>query len=166
MFSTQVNTMQERAAFIALLARRYGDVAGDRGTQPSVAGQYVSQTIMRVRGCLVVSQRAMSAVPDAPKAQTIGLDVAALAGAFAERLRDADGVAFTHTQSKTYADALQQHMPRSRRSLYYMTREIFVTGDEHAATFNRVFSEVFGLPVGADRHRERERAPALTAVGA
>jgi uncharacterized protein with von Willebrand factor type A (vWA) domain len=73
-------------------------------------------------------------------------------------------VACTHAQSETYADALQQHTPRSRRSLYYLTQEIFVTGEEHAATFNRVFSEVFGMPVRTDRHRERE--PVLTVVSA
>jgi hypothetical protein len=159
MFTAQINTLQERAAFIALLARRYGDVSGDLTAEPSVAGRH---TIVRVRAGEVISHRAMSAVPAARNAETVGLDIAALAVAFAERLHDVDGVAFTHAQSEEYAGALQQHKPRSRRSLYYMTRAIFVTNEEQAATFNSVFSEVFGLPVGSDRHRERE----LTLTGA
>jgi len=71
-------------------------------------------------------------------------------------------VAFTHARSETYADALQQHTPCSRRSLHYRTREIFVTDEQHAATFNRVFLRTSACPSAPDRHRERERAPALT----
>jgi len=159
MFSTQINTLQERAAFIALLAGRYGNVSGELAAETSGAGRH---SIVRVRAGQVISHRAMSAVPAARKAGTVGLDLAALAVAFAERLHDVDGVAFTHAQSAEYASAMQQHKPGSRRSLYYMTRAIFVTSEEQAATFNRVFSEVFGLPVGSDRHRERE----LTLTGA
>lgn len=164
MFSTQINTLQERAAFIALLARRCDEVSSQLVAAPSLAARHAQYTIMRVRAGQVISQRVMSSAPAARNAKPA--DIAALAVSFAGRLHDADGLAFTHAQSETYAVALQQNPPRSRRSLYYMTRAIFVTGDEHAATFNRVFSEVFGLPVGADRHRERDSQPALAGVPA
>lgn len=160
MFSTQINTLQDRATFIALLARRCDEVASQLVTAPSLAGRHAQHMIMRVRAGQVISQRTMNAAPAARNTKTA--DVAALAVA----LHHADGMAFTHAQAEAYAVALQQHPPGSRRSLYYMTRTIFVTDEEHAVTFNRVFSEVFGLPVGADRHREREHQPALAGVPA
>ncbi|MDX6717998.1 MAG: hypothetical protein QOJ63_252 [Solirubrobacteraceae bacterium] len=63
---------------------------------------------------------------------------------------------------RRYARALQLDMPRSRRSLYYLTREIFVTDAGQVATFDLMFAQVFGKPAGADRHREG--ATALTTV--
>ena len=154
MFTNPVNTLQQRAAFIALLARRCDDVPSDLAAEPSPAEHFARSVIVRVRGCQVISRRAKITAPSVRDEESAGLTIAALAAAFAERLHDVDSVAFTHAQSDEYAAALQHDAPRSRRSLYYMTRASFVTDEEQAATFNRVFSEVFGLPAGADRHRE------------
>jgi hypothetical protein len=145
MFSTTVASLAQRAAFIDLLTagRGFSHELGEM--QPACAGQ-----IVRVRANRVI--RRMSA-PVARVAEAGGVNLGALAAAFAERLQDA-GMALTPQQSERCVSALQGDKPPSRRSLYYLTREIFVTETVQLATFNTVFAEIFGTPVGADRHRE------------
>jgi hypothetical protein len=164
MFSTAVNTLEERAAFIALLARRSGDGSLRFDESPAPA----RSAHVRIRGGQVVMRhRVLVTAPAAREVTTVGFDLAALAGAFTKRLHEADEGAYTPAQSDDFALALSAGVPRSRRSLYYATKEIFAPADGHEATFNRVFAEVFGAPVGTDRHREHEhehrpaRAPEL-----
>jgi hypothetical protein len=153
MFSTAINTLEERAAFIALLARRSGDGSHDFDGAPTPA----RRGHVRIRGGQVVmAHRVLMTAPVAQEATSVGFDLAALAGAFTERLHAADDAAYTDAQSEDFALALSEGAPRSRRSLYYVTKAAFVPGEGHEATFNRVFAEVFGAPVGTDRHREHE----------
>jgi len=153
MFSTAVNTLEERVAFIALLARRSGN--GSHVFDESPAAARAGR--VRIRGGQVVMRPSvLLATPVTQEVTTIGFDLAALAGAFTERLHEADDGAYTSAQSDDFALALSAGAPRSRRSLYYATKEIFAPAEGHEATFNRVFAEVFGAAVGADRHRELE----------
>ena len=90
---------------------------------------------------------------------------AALATAFAARLHDIDGAAFTEARGVEYAAALQNDMPRSRRALYCMSRDVFVTTKSEMATFNGVFAEVFGSQGGTDRYRDVAPVPATAVAG-
>ncbi len=155
---------KKRVAFIALLARRSGD--GSHGFVESPAPVRAGR--VRIRGGQVVMQpRVLLTTPVAQEVTTIAFDLAALAGAFTERLHEADDGAYTGAQLDDFALALSAGAPRSRRSLYYAAKAIFAPAEGHEATFNRVFAEVFGAPVGTDRHREHEhehraaRAPEL-----
>jgi uncharacterized protein with von Willebrand factor type A (vWA) domain len=93
---------------------------------------------------------------------TLDLDLAALAGAFGQRLHDA-GVSVTPDQSQRYALSLQLVKPATLRQLYFTTRSIFVTDPDELATFDRVFGEVFD-PAG--RHPGSYDADAVTFAGA
>jgi uncharacterized protein with von Willebrand factor type A (vWA) domain len=91
---------------------------------------------------------------DAPAARheegvTLGLDLAALAGAFGHRLYDA-GVSVTPAQSQRYAVSLQLVRPSTLRELYFTTRSIFVSDADEIATFDRVFAQIFD-PAGSHR---------------
>ena len=156
MFSAPIHTLEQRAAFIDLLARRCGDVAPDVGVGRSTTAGASLRTSVRVRaGRVVPLVRAVSIPSGAHEVETVGLHLAALADAVAERLHEAE-IPVTSAQSERYEHSLQLATPRSRRELYLRTREIFLTDSGQFATFNRVFAEVFGAPAGADRHRESE----------
>jgi uncharacterized protein with von Willebrand factor type A (vWA) domain len=71
------------------------------------------------------------------------LDLPAVAGALARRLRDA-GMPVTPSQSERYARSLDLVNPRSRHALYWTSRAVFVTATRQLATFDRVFDDVFG----------------------
>jgi uncharacterized protein with von Willebrand factor type A (vWA) domain len=75
--------------------------------------------------------------------QTIHLDLAALAGSFGKRLRDA-GLPVTPERSAEFARALTLTRPVSRRRLYATARAIFVCDRAERPTFDAVFGEVFG----------------------
>ena len=77
---------------------------------------------------------------DAPA--TLDLDLAALAGAFGQRLYDS-GVSVTPDQSQRYAISLQLVKPATLRQLYFTTRSIFVTYSDELPCFDRVFAQVF-----------------------
>jgi hypothetical protein len=157
MFSEPIHTLEQRAAFIDLLARRCGDVAPDVGTGRSTAAGASLRTSVRIRaGRVVPLVRPISIGSGAHEVDTkVGLHLAASADVVAERLHEAE-IPVTPAQAECYEQSLQLTKPRSRRELYYRTRAIFLTDSEQLATFNRVFAEVFGAPAGADRHRESE----------
>jgi len=73
------------------------------------------------------------------------LDLPALACAVGRRLREA-GIPVTPWHSEQYARSLELAEPGSRTALYWTTRAIFLTGTDHAATFDRVFHDIFGAP--------------------
>jgi uncharacterized protein with von Willebrand factor type A (vWA) domain len=156
MFSTFVDTLEGRAEFMSL-------VEGRSSLDPSLTRQMQGRQAVRVRGGQVVSRRALAPAPVVHAAKSVNLDIAALAVAFAGRLRDADPVAFTEAQATTYAEALQAEMPRSRRDLYSLSREIFLSGRQYVDLFNREFAEVFGAHEGTDRYQNLAPA-ARTAV--
>ncbi|MEY2440685.1 MAG: hypothetical protein QOJ46_111 [bacterium] len=159
MFSTSIVTLDQRSALTDLLARRHGTASYEWGQQPM---QHSLGQIVLVRANRIV--RRLSATPVAQVGDAMAANLGALAVAFAQRLRQADGLSVTVEQSERYARALELDPPRSRRSLYYLSREIFITEAGQLMTFNRQFAEVFGEPAGADRYREQ--APAREAVAA
>ncbi len=156
MFSTFSDTLQGRAEFMAL-------VAGRSVLDPSLHQQITGRNAVRVRGGQVVARRALATAPVTAELQTVDLDVAALALAFAGRLRDADSEAFTEAQATAYAEALQADMPRSRRELYSVSSDVFLTGRQHLDVFNREFAGVFGAHGGTARYENLQPA-ARTAV--
>ena len=157
MFSTEVVTLDQRAAFIDLLAARHGSPSHELGEPgPDRSGRFV-----RVRANRVISR--MSAPAVAFIAESSGVDLGAMGAAFAERLLAA-GLAITPEQTERCIGTLQAHTPPSRRSLYYLTREIFVTDGVQLTTFNEVFADLFGAPAGADRYREQVKAVAVAAI--
>lgn len=81
------------------------------------------------------------------KPATLDLDLAALAGAFGQRLYDS-GVAVTPDQSQHYAISLQLVKPATLRQLYFTTRSIFITDPDELPIFDRVFAQVFD-PAGS-----------------
>jgi uncharacterized protein with von Willebrand factor type A (vWA) domain len=76
-------------------------------------------------------------------ATTYDVNLAALAASVGQRLHQSDMQVTPH-QSVQFARALQLTNPSSRRELYNMTRAIFVTDVDQLATFDRVFTEIFG----------------------
>ncbi|MEY2516102.1 MAG: uncharacterized protein QOJ89_3460 [bacterium] len=150
MFSATIVTLDERAALVDLLAAARGSGTDGLGSTSSERGPSTGHIVM-VRANRVI--RRMTAALT-PAVNAIGVDLAALAAAFGDRLHDA-GMPVTPLQSQQCVRAIQERQPPSRRSLYYMTRAIFVTETVHLTTFNRVFADVFGTPAGADRHREQ-----------
>jgi hypothetical protein len=148
MFSASIATLDERAAFIDLLARRNRSVTA----QPAIAARGAGRELVLVRGGRVM-KRTM-ATPVTELTATLGVNLGALAAAFADRLRLDGNIPITPRQAERYASALELDTPRSRRGLYYLTREVFVTEAGQLAAFNRVFTETFGAPAGADRYRE------------
>jgi hypothetical protein len=163
MFSAPIHTLEQRAAFIDLLARRCGDVSPDVGDNRSTAAGVSLRTSVRVRaGRVVPLVRPVSIPSGAHEVETVGLELAALANAVAERLHETE-IPITQAQSERYEHSLQLAKPRSRRELYFRTRAIFLTDSGQFATFNRVFAEVFGAPAGADRHRESEPVASFVA---
>jgi uncharacterized protein with von Willebrand factor type A (vWA) domain len=82
------------------------------------------------------------AVPDF-KVVPFDVPLPELAASFSQRLHAA-GVPVTPGMSEAFAHALAITKPVSRRRLYCVARAIFVTGFQQVATFNRVFTEVFG----------------------
>jgi uncharacterized protein with von Willebrand factor type A (vWA) domain len=159
MFSTEIVTLDQRAAFMDLLAASSAGTSLDLG-EIAPASRGCAGQIVRVRANRVIRRR--SAAPAARVAEHAGSDLGALSAAFVERLRDA-GVAVTADGAERCSGALQAGSPPSRRSLYYLTRETLVTDAMQLATFNEVFADVFGAPAGADRYRE-QRALALAAA--
>ncbi len=79
--------------------------------------------------------------------ETIHLDLAALAGSFGTRLRDA-GLPVTPERSAEFARALTLTRPESRRRLYWTARAVFVTDRTEVPAFDAVFAEVFGRGAG------------------
>jgi hypothetical protein len=156
MFSTFVDTLEGRAEFISL-------IDGRSSLDPSLAQRMQGRQAVRVRGGQVISRRALAPARVAHAAASVNLDIAALAIAFAGRLREADPVAFTEVQAATYAAALQVEMPRSRRDLYSLSSEVFLSGRQYLDLFNREFAEVFGAHEGTDRYQNLAPA-ARTAV--
>lgn len=161
MFSASIVTLDQRAAFMDLLAHGSGTVARELGEQPAASPTSRRQIVM-VRANRVI--RRTTAGPVAQVADAVAVNLAALAAAFAERLEQDGGMAVTTQQCEQYAGALALGAPRSRRSLYYMTREIFVTEAGQLTTFNDLFAEVFGEPAGADRYREQAPVHSAAAV--
>lgn len=156
MFSASIVTLDERAAFIDLLARRTATPAHALGEQAPGAGR----PIVMIRGSRILRSRI--ATPVAEVTASLGVNLGALATAFTARLRLDGDIEITPAQAEGYAEALALETPRSRRALYYLTREVFVTKAGQLEAFNRVFTETFGAPAGTDRHRE---TTPLTLVG-
>ena len=75
--------------------------------------------------------------------ETIHLDLAPLAAALGQRLRNA-GVPVTPGRLADFAHALALTRPQSRRRLYWTARSIFVTDRAHAPAFDAVFRAIFG----------------------
>jgi uncharacterized protein with von Willebrand factor type A (vWA) domain len=80
--------------------------------------------------------------------ETIGLDLPALAGAFARRLHDA-GVPVTPERIARFAEALALVRPVARRRLYWTARAVFVSDATQIKAFDAVFREVFGSQLAA-----------------
>jgi hypothetical protein len=156
MFSTFVDTLEGRAQFMAL-------IAGRSVLDPSLQQQMNGRSAVHVRGGRVVSRRTLPARAITRELTAANLDIAALALAFAGRLQEVDDVAFTEAQATAYAEALQNDMPRNRRELYSVSRDIFLSGRQHLDLFNRTFAEVFGENEGTYRYQNLQPA-ARTAV--
>ena len=156
MFSTFVDTLEGRAQFMAL-------IAGRTSIDPSLRQQMTGRNAVLVCGGQVVSRRALPARAITRELTTANLDLQALALAFAGRLQEVDDIAFTETQAVAYADALRNEMPRNRRELYSVSRDIFLSGRQHLDLFNRTFADVFGAHEGTDRYQDLAPA-AQTAV--
>jgi uncharacterized protein len=75
--------------------------------------------------------------------ETVHLDLAALAGAFSRRLREA-GVPITAERAAHFAHALALVKPVSRRRLYWTARAIVVSDPGQVKSFDAVFASVFG----------------------
>ena len=150
--------MSRRAAFIDLLARRHATTSHAPPSRPRTG----AQEIVTVRGGLVVGR--VGATSTTPVVDVLGSHLSALAAAFSQRLMQDGGLAVTPVQAERYSRILQEDMPRSRRSLYYLTRETFVTDGAQLETFNRLFAETFGEPAGADRYREDATAMPIAAI--
>ena len=153
MLSMFEDTIDGRAEFIALLA----------GTS-FVAGPLTGQ-IVRVRAGRVIARRKAPPAAVVRERDTVSLNLAALAKAFAARLRQTDPEAFTEAQAEAYATALQNDMPRSRRALYCLSRDVFLSGRQYLDQFNEVFAEVFGAYGDAERYRDFVSVPATAAAG-
>jgi uncharacterized protein len=78
--------------------------------------------------------------------ETLVLDLPALCGSFARRLRS-EGIPVTSERAAQFASALTLVRPVARRRLYFTARAVFVSDPSQLRAFNRVFAEVFG---GAD----------------
>jgi hypothetical protein len=157
MFSTSIVTLDQRSALTDLLSRRGGSASYELGEQPL---QHSLGQIVMVRANRIV--RRLAAMPVEQVGIATAANLGALAVAFAEHLGKTDALSVTEEQVARYARALRLDPPRSRRSLYYLSREIFITEAGQLAAFNERFAEVFGEPAGFDRYREQ--APALEAV--
>ena len=77
------------------------------------------------------------------RVRTLGLDVPAVAAAFARRLHDA-GVPVTAERAAWFAWALAVVEPVSRRRLYWTARAAFVSDRMQVPAFDAVFRDVFG----------------------
>jgi hypothetical protein len=75
-------------------------------------------------------------------AETIRLDVPAIAAALSQRLYAA-GVPVTPERAVSFAQALTLVSPMSRRYLYCTARAVFVSSPAHLPVFDRVFAAVF-----------------------
>lgn len=158
MLSKFEDTIEGRAEFMALLA----GASVVAVPAPAANG---GREIVRVRGWQVVGRRPAPAKAVAARVDTVSLNLAALAHAFAARLRQADPGAFTDAQAEEYATALQNDMPRSRRALYCMSRDVFLSGRQYLDQFNEVFAEVFGEYGDAARYRDFAPVPVTAAAG-
>jgi hypothetical protein len=157
MLSTSIVTLDQRSALTDFFARRAGAPSYELGEQPV---QHTLGQIVMVRGNRII--RRLTATPVASVGDAMAANLGALATAFARHIEQVDGLSVTAEQSERYALALQLDPPRSRRSLYYLSREIFITEAGQLAAFNEQFAVIFGEPVGFDRYREH--APALVGV--
>ncbi len=90
------------------------------------------------------------------------VDLPGLATAFSQRLHQAH-MPVSPAQTERYARSLQLTTPGSRRRLYLTTRAIFVTDADQMATFDSVFTQVFG-PVQAPDATELETALAAAQI--
>lgn len=154
MLSMFEDTIDGRAEFIALPA----------GTS-FVAAPLPTGQIVRVRAGRVIARRSAPPAAVVRERDTVSLNLAALARAFAARLRQTDPEAFTEAQAEAYATALQTDMPRSRRALYCLSRDVFLSGRQYLDQFNEVFAEVFGAYGDAERYRDFVSVPATAAAG-
>jgi uncharacterized protein len=82
--------------------------------------------------------------PDVFTVRTVELDLPALAGAFARRLRDA-GVPVTPERAARFAQALTIVRPVARRRLYWTARATLVSDATQVRAFDAVFASVFGM---------------------
>jgi uncharacterized protein with von Willebrand factor type A (vWA) domain len=98
------------------------------------------------------------------QATTYDVNLAALATSVGQRLHRADMPVTPH-QSVQFARALQLTNLSSRRELYNMARAIFVTDVDQVETFDRVFTEIFGvLTFAGDRDGAVQAAPLAAPV--
>lgn len=77
------------------------------------------------------------------RVRTLGLDLAAVAGAFSRRLHDA-GVPVTAERAAWFAQALAVVAPVSRRRLYWTARAALLSDSAQVPAFDAVFASVFG----------------------
>jgi len=80
-------------------------------------------------------------------AETIEVDLPALAARFGRRLSDV-GVPVTPERSVRFAEALTLVRPVSRRRLYWTARAALLSDPSQRPAFDRVFDEVFGSRSG------------------
>ena len=81
-------------------------------------------------------------------AETIEVDLPALAARFGRRLSDV-GVPVTPDRSVRFAEALTLVRPVSRRRLYWTARAALLSDPSQRPAFDRVFGEVFGSRLDA-----------------
>ena len=94
--------------------------------------------------------------------ETIELDLPAVAGAFAHRLRAA-GLPARADLAVRFASALELTRPISRRRLYWTARAVFVSDRAQVVAFDAVFRSVFG---GSSRPPRSPRPEEVTAAPA
>jgi uncharacterized protein with von Willebrand factor type A (vWA) domain len=93
-------------------------------------------------------------------AETVELDLPALAARFARRLHDA-GMPVTPERAARFARALTLVQPVSKRRLYWTARAALVSDLAQLKAFDRVFAEVFGSgPQRSEDAPEDRRVPA------
>ena len=101
--------------------------------------------------------------------ETVNLDLAALAGAFSRRLREA-GVPITAERAAHFAHALALVRPLTRRRLYWTARAVVVSDPSQVKAFDAVFQSVFGAsepePEREFEPEDLEAAPAAEPTGA
>ena len=107
MFSASIVTLDERAAFIDLLAGRNGSASLKGGSGARGTGR----ELVLVRGGRVMRRTPL--IPVAEINATLGVNLGALAAAFADRLRLDGDIPITIAQAERYETALALQTPRS-----------------------------------------------------
>jgi uncharacterized protein len=93
--------------------------------------------------------------------ETVGVDLPALAGAFARRLHDA-GLPVTPERTARFAEALALVRPIARRRLYWTARAVFVSDAAQIKAFDAVFRAVFGSRAAGPEPPAAEELQAAT----